>query len=73
MKAVKCRLLVTCLNVYLDTLVSMGFCRINSVSKTDMLIIRRLFDWLLTSDLSSLIMFSILKQHAILHHSNIDR
>ena len=33
MKAVKCRLLLTCLIVYLDTLVSMGFCRINSVSE----------------------------------------
>ena len=75
MKAVKCGLLFTCLNIYVDTLVSMGFFRINSVLENRYFNNSKgLFDWwLLTSDLSSLIMFSILQQHAILHHSNSDR
>ena len=74
MRAVKCGLLLTCLNVYLDTIVSISFFRINSVSENRYFNNSKgLFDWLLTNNLSSLIMFSILQQHAILHHSNSDR
>ena len=50
------------------------FFRINSVSENRYFNNSKgLFDWLLTNNLSSLIMFSILQQHAILHHSNSNR